>query len=117
MNTGTVTPPKKNSGDDTPDHDPDLDRDEICGGQTHTIVKYGIESLLPPRADAGARSRLPRLRHPPGIIDKAIAIASRSESYSPPSAICSASRVRRRTSSRSKPKGERSGWSILRSTR
>ena len=21
---------------------------EVCGGQTHTIVKYGIDELLPP---------------------------------------------------------------------
>jgi len=23
---------------------------EVCGGQTHTIVKYGIDELLPPRS-------------------------------------------------------------------
>jgi hydrogenase expression/formation protein HypD len=49
---------------------------EICGGQTHTIVKYGIDRLLP----AGIR-----LIHGPGcpvcvtpaeIIDAALAIAS-----------------------------------------
>jgi hydrogenase expression/formation protein HypD len=52
---------------------------EICGGQTHTIVKYGIEPLLPPEI---------MLVHGPGcpvcvtaleIIDKAIAIASRPD--------------------------------------
>jgi hydrogenase expression/formation protein HypD len=51
---------------------------EICGGQTHTIVKYGIDRLLP----AGIR-----LIHGPGcpvcvtpaeIIDAALAIASQS---------------------------------------
>ena len=50
---------------------------EICGGQTHTIVKYGLEELLPPGL---------RLVHGPGcpvcvtpleLIDRAIAIASR----------------------------------------
>lgn len=49
---------------------------EICGGQTHTIVKYGLEALLPETI---------RLVHGPGcpvcvtpleIIDKAVAIAS-----------------------------------------
>jgi hydrogenase expression/formation protein HypD len=49
---------------------------EICGGQTHTIVKYGIDELLPPEV---------RLVHGPGcpvcvtpleLIDKAVAIAS-----------------------------------------
>ena len=48
---------------------------EICGGQTHTIVKYGLEQLLPDHI---------RIIHGPGcpvcvtsiaLIDKAIAIA------------------------------------------
>ena len=52
---------------------------EMCGGQTHSIVKYGIESLLPKEIT---------LVHGPGcpvcvtsieLIDKAIAIASRPE--------------------------------------
>jgi hydrogenase expression/formation protein HypD len=52
---------------------------EICGGQTHTIVKYGIDRLLP----AGIR-----LIHGPGcpvcvtpaeIIDAALSIASQPE--------------------------------------
>src|SRR6516225_891699 len=50
---------------------------EVCGGQTHTIVKYGIDHLLPPEVE---------LVHGPGcpvcvtaleMIDKAHAIASR----------------------------------------
>jgi len=49
---------------------------EICGGQTHTLVKYGIEELVGPRIE---------LVHGPGcpvcvtaleIVDKAIVIAS-----------------------------------------
>lgn len=49
---------------------------EICGGQTHTIVKYGIDTLLPPEIT---------LIHGPGcpvcvtateLIDQAIALAS-----------------------------------------
>ena len=52
---------------------------EICGGQTHSIVKYGIDRLLPPEIT---------LIHGPGcpvcvtsvdLIDKAIAVASRPE--------------------------------------
>src|SRR5512135_2236819 len=52
---------------------------EICGGQTHTIVKYGLESLLPEELT---------LVHGPGcpvcvtsveLIDRAIAIASRPD--------------------------------------
>ena len=52
---------------------------EVCGGQTHTIVKYGIDELLPPGIE---------LVHGPGCpvcvtaletIDRAHAIASRQE--------------------------------------
>jgi hydrogenase expression/formation protein HypD len=51
---------------------------EVCGGQTHTIVKYGIDRLLPPGVE---------LVHGPGcpvcvtaleMIDRAHAIAARS---------------------------------------
>jgi hydrogenase expression/formation protein HypD len=50
---------------------------EVCGGQTHTIVKYGIDRLLPPQVE---------LVHGPGcpvcvtsleMIDRAHAIASK----------------------------------------
>ncbi|MDB6017386.1 MAG: hydrogenase expression/formation protein HypD [Pedosphaera sp.] len=52
---------------------------EVCGGQTHTIVKYGLDHLLPSKIE---------LVHGPGcpvcvtsleMIDKAHAIASRSD--------------------------------------
>ncbi|MDB6109814.1 MAG: hydrogenase expression/formation protein HypD [Pedosphaera sp.] len=52
---------------------------EVCGGQTHTIVKYGLDNLLPPEVE---------LVHGPGcpvcvtsleMIDKAHAIASRPD--------------------------------------
>ena len=52
---------------------------EVCGGQTHTIVKYGIDEILPKGVE---------LVHGPGcpvcvtsleMIDKAHAIASRPE--------------------------------------
>ena len=39
---------------------------EVCGGQTHSIVKYGIDYLLPQRHRAGARTGLPGLRHAAG---------------------------------------------------
>ena len=35
---------------------------EVCGGQTHTIVKYGHRRDPAPRGRAGARARLPGLR-------------------------------------------------------
>ena len=52
---------------------------EICGGQTHTIVKYGLDRMLPDEV---------RLVHGPGcpvcvtpleMIDRALAIAARPE--------------------------------------
>ena len=52
---------------------------EVCGGQTHTIVKYGIDHLIPPQVE---------LVHGPGcpvcvtsleMIDKAHAIARRPD--------------------------------------
>ena len=52
---------------------------EVCGGQTHTIVKYAIEDLLPPEIE---------IIHGPGCpvcvtsleaIDRAIAIASKPD--------------------------------------
>jgi hydrogenase expression/formation protein HypD len=52
---------------------------EICGGQTHTLIKFGIDQMLPPEV---------RLIHGPGcpvcvtsleLIDKSIAIARRPE--------------------------------------
>ena len=52
---------------------------EVCGGQTHTIVKYGIDHLIPPEVE---------LVHGPGcpvcvtsleMIDKAHAIARRPD--------------------------------------
>ena len=39
---------------------------EVCGGQTHTIVKYGIDRVLPPERRAGPRPRLPGVRHVAG---------------------------------------------------
>jgi hydrogenase expression/formation protein HypD len=52
---------------------------EVCGGQTHTIVKYGLDTILPPGVE---------LVHGPGcpvcvtsleLIDRAHAIAARSD--------------------------------------
>jgi len=50
---------------------------EICGGQTHTIVKYGIESLLPVKITLVHGPGCPVCVTPLEMIDKAIAIASR----------------------------------------
>ena len=36
---------------------------EVCGGQTHSIVKYGIDQLLPPGIELVHGPGLPGLRH------------------------------------------------------
>lgn len=48
---------------------------EICGGQTHTIVKFGIEELLPKEITLVHGPGCPVCVTPLEIIDKAIAIA------------------------------------------
>jgi len=52
---------------------------EICGGQTHTIVKFGIDHLLPKEIMLVHGPGCPVCVTPLEIIDKAIVIASRSD--------------------------------------
>ena len=52
---------------------------EICGGQTHTIVKYGVDALLPASITLVHGPGCPVCVTPIELIDKAIEIASRSE--------------------------------------
>jgi len=52
---------------------------EVCGGQTHTIVKYGIDELLPPEIELVHGPGCPVCVTPLELIDKAIEIASRPE--------------------------------------
>jgi hydrogenase expression/formation protein HypD len=52
---------------------------EICGGQTHTIVRYGIEDLLPEAITLVHGPGCPVCVTPLEMIDKAIAIASRDD--------------------------------------
>jgi hydrogenase expression/formation protein HypD len=49
---------------------------EICGGQTHTIVKSGLESLLPKEISLVHGPGCPVCVTPIELIDRAIAIAS-----------------------------------------
>jgi hydrogenase expression/formation protein HypD len=48
---------------------------EICGGQTHSILKYGIEDLVPPELTIVHGPGCPVCVTPVEMIDKAIAIA------------------------------------------
>ena len=52
---------------------------EICGGQTHTIVKSGLEDLLPREITLVHGPGCPVCVTPIELIDKAVAIATRSE--------------------------------------
>lgn len=48
---------------------------EICGGQTHTIMRYGIDELLPPAVELVHGPGCPVCVTPLETVDKAIAIA------------------------------------------
>ncbi|MGL4618688.1 MAG: hydrogenase formation protein HypD [Chroococcidiopsis sp.] len=52
---------------------------EICGGQTHSIVKFGIDELLPPEITLIHGPGCPVCVTPVELIDRAIAIASHPE--------------------------------------
>ncbi len=50
---------------------------EICGGQTHSILRYGLDRLLPPELTLIHGPGCPVCVTPVEIIDKALAIAAR----------------------------------------
>jgi hydrogenase expression/formation protein HypD len=50
---------------------------EVCGGQTHSIVRYGIDQLLPPEVTLIHGPGCPVCVTPVDYIDKAIEIAGR----------------------------------------
>jgi hydrogenase expression/formation protein HypD len=52
---------------------------EVCGGQTHTIVRQGIDELLPPGLRMIHGPGCPVCVTPLELIDKALAIAARPE--------------------------------------
>jgi hydrogenase expression/formation protein HypD len=52
---------------------------EICGGQTHTIVKSGLEDLLPKEITLVHGPGCPVCVTPIELIDKAVAIAQRAD--------------------------------------
>jgi len=52
---------------------------EVCGGQTHSIVRHGIDELLPPEVTLVHGPGCPVCVTPLELIDRAIAIASRSD--------------------------------------
>jgi hydrogenase expression/formation protein HypD len=52
---------------------------EVCGGQTHTILQFGLEDLLPKTIELLHGPGCPVCVTPLELIDKAVAIASRPE--------------------------------------
>ena len=52
---------------------------EICGGQTHAIMRYGIDQLLPPEITLVHGPGCPVCVTPLETIDRALAIAARDE--------------------------------------
>ena len=52
---------------------------EVCGGQTHSIVRYGIDRMLPPTVELVHGPGCPVCVTPLEMIDRAHAIASRPE--------------------------------------
>ncbi|KOU51950.1 hydrogenase formation protein HupD [Streptomyces sp. WM6378] len=50
---------------------------EVCGGQTHTIIRHGIDQLLPDRVELIHGPGCPVCVTPLEVIDKALEIASR----------------------------------------
>ncbi len=52
---------------------------EVCGGQTHSIIRNGIDQLLPPQIELIHGPGCPVCVTPLGIIDKALAIAAQPE--------------------------------------
>jgi hydrogenase expression/formation protein HypD len=52
---------------------------EVCGGQTHTIIRHGIDQLLPDEVELIHGPGCPVCVTPLEVIDKALEIASRPE--------------------------------------
>ena len=52
---------------------------EVCGGQTHTLIRQGIDELLPPQIELVHGPGCPVCVTPLALIDEAIAIAKRPD--------------------------------------
>ncbi|MBY0502437.1 MAG: hydrogenase formation protein HypD [Bryobacteraceae bacterium] len=52
---------------------------EICGGQTHSLMRYGIDELLPPQIELVHGPGCPVCVTPLEMVDKAIQIAARPD--------------------------------------
>ena len=54
---------------------------EICGGQTHAIIKSGLDQLLPPQIDLVHGPGCPVCVTPVGYVDHAVALARRPDTF------------------------------------
>ncbi len=52
---------------------------EVCGGQTHTIIKYGVDQLLPPEVELVHGPGCPVCVTPLELIDASLEIATRDD--------------------------------------
>src|SRR5689334_14485653 len=52
---------------------------EVCGGQTHAIVKFGLDTLLPDEVELIHGPGCPVCVTPLEMIDKALQVAARPE--------------------------------------
>ncbi len=52
---------------------------EICGGQTHSVLRHGLDQLLPPEVELVHGPGCPVCVTPLELVDKAIALASRPD--------------------------------------
>ena len=52
---------------------------EVCGGQTHAIIRFGLDELLPARVELVHGPGCPVCVTPVELLDQAVAIASRPE--------------------------------------
>ncbi len=52
---------------------------EVCGGQTHTLVRQGIDQVLPPEIELVHGPGCPVCVTPVALIDEAVAIAKRTD--------------------------------------
>ena len=87
---------------------------EICGGQTHAIVKFGLDELLPKEIEMVHGPGCPVCVTPLELIDKAVQIAQRPEVISARSAICCGFLEARPTCSASRHAAAMCGFSIRR---
>jgi hydrogenase expression/formation protein HypD len=52
---------------------------EVCGGQTHTLIRQGIDQVLPPQIELVHGPGCPVCVTPVALIDSAVSIAARSD--------------------------------------